>query len=141
MNAPRAHARRGVAPWMWTVIALTIIAYLPAVRAPYAFDDISAIPGNASIRRLTPLSVPLSPPANTAVAGRPLVNVTLALNYRLNEWLGVDQRPYPLGRNKTITFHLVNLTIHCLSSKSNTDTSNNVLVRKIFPVRQFNRNS
>ncbi|MEP6618239.1 MAG: tetratricopeptide repeat protein [bacterium] len=49
-----------------------------------------------------------------AVSGRPVVNVSLALNYALNSALGVDQRPDPLGPNKTIAYHLTNVLIHLL---------------------------
>src|SRR5471030_696737 len=88
---------------IWAIVLLlaTLVAYAPAFDAPYAFDDITSIPTNASIRQLWPLSVPLSPPSNTAVSGRPVVNYSLALNYWLNERLGVDQRPYPDGKYKT----------------------------------------
>jgi tetratricopeptide (TPR) repeat protein len=96
-------------------IVATIVAYLPAMRAPFTFDDIDAIPANQSIRTLSPSDV-LHPPSNTSVAGRPVVNLTLALNYRLNEALSVDQRPLPYGRNKTIGYRAVNLAIHLASA-------------------------
>lgn len=99
----------------WVAIALAcaaLAAYAVALRAPFQFDDIASIPGNATIRSLAPISVPLSPPSNTSVAGRPVVNYSLALNYALNEWLGVDQRPNPEGVNKTLGYHAFNLLIH-----------------------------
>ncbi len=94
-------------------LALTII-YAPALRAPFEFDDIGAIVANSSIRHLWPASSVLSPPVNTSVSGRPVVNVSLAINYALNAWLGVDQRPYPLGAAKTVSYHIVNLLAHFL---------------------------
>lgn len=96
----------------WLVITIALaIAYLPAIRAPYEFDDISSIPGNSTIRTLWPV---LSPPENTSVAGRPVVNYSLAINSALNRWLHVDERPYPDGPNKTIGYHIVNLLVHLL---------------------------
>ena len=97
---------------MIAILAATIIAYLPAIRAPFVLDDVQSIPGNPTIRALWPLSVPFAPPANTTVAGRPVVNLTLALNYRLNEWLGVDQRPESRDSNATVGYHAVNLLAH-----------------------------
>jgi tetratricopeptide (TPR) repeat protein len=98
--------------WWAALVLLTVVAYAPAMRSPFLFDDIASIPANASIRQLWPPAVPLHPPVNTSVSGRPVVNYTLALNYWLNERLGVDQRPYPEGRNKSASFHLVNLVVH-----------------------------
>ena len=54
----------------------------------------------------------LLPPSQTAVAGRPLVNVSLALNYAINDALGVDQRSDPDGPNKTVGYHVLNLLLH-----------------------------
>lgn len=108
--APRAASWTRV--WWAALVVLTAVAYAPAIRSPYLFDDIASIPANESIRQLWPPSVPLHPPVNTSVAGRPVVNYSLAVNYRLNELLGVDQSPYPGGRNKSASFHAVNLLVH-----------------------------
>ncbi len=40
------------------------------------------------------------------------MNYSFALNYALNEQLGVDQRPDPDGPYKTLGFHLTNLALH-----------------------------
>ena len=53
--------------WLALAICVVILAYLPAMRAPFEFDDAASIPGNASIQTLWPPSVPLNPPANTSV--------------------------------------------------------------------------
>ena len=98
--------------WWALLVLATVVAYWPAIRAPYVFDDIASIPANASIRQVWPPSIALSPPVNTTVSGRPVVNYSLALNYWLNETLGVDQSPYPEGANKTLMFHVVNLLLH-----------------------------
>ncbi|MEO7455978.1 MAG: tetratricopeptide repeat protein [Gemmatimonadaceae bacterium] len=93
------------------VLLCTVLAYLPAMRGPFEFDDISSIPGNTSIRSLADA---FSPPPNTSVSGRPVVNLTFALNRAINDVLDVDQRPEPYGPNKTLGFHIVNLALHLL---------------------------
>jgi Flp pilus assembly protein TadD len=95
-----------------TVLAVTVLAYLPAISAPQLFDDQRAIDLNPTITHLLPLSDPLRPPASTSVAGRPVVNVTLAFNYWINGVLGVDQQPGPDAVHKTISYHVVNLLLH-----------------------------
>ena len=60
----------------------TIGAYSNSLRVPAIFDDIPAIVYNRSIRQLWLISVPLSPPTRgEAVTGRPLLNLSFALNY------------------------------------------------------------
>jgi tetratricopeptide (TPR) repeat protein len=89
----------------------TAVAYFPAIRAPFEFDDASAITSNASLRSLSP-TVALRPPQNTSVSGRPVVNFTFAVNAAINRWLHVDERPDPYGPNKTLGYHIVNLLLH-----------------------------
>ena len=104
--------RQSVRTAIALIITATIIAYGPAMRAPFEFDDATSIPGNATIRTLWPPSVPLNPPENTSVAGRPVVNYSLAINAALNRWLGVNESPDPDGPNKTVGLHIVNLLMH-----------------------------
>src|SRR4051812_6666484 len=101
----------------WASVALFValfVAYAPALRAPFEFDDASAIRANTTIRTLWPASIPLHPPANTSVAGRPVVNYSLALNAAANRWLRVDERPDPFGPNKTLGYHIANLLLHAM---------------------------
>lgn len=81
------------------IFVLTVMSYSTAVTSPLLFDDQSSIVSNASIRQLLPLSGPLQPPRDTPVAGRPLVNLTFALNYATD---GLGVRGY----------HVTNLAIH-----------------------------
>jgi len=57
------------------------LAYATSLSNPFLYDDQTAIVKNPQIRTLSPLSVPLTPPRDTPVAGRPLVNLSLAANY------------------------------------------------------------
>ena len=78
-------------------------AYYNSLKVPFLFDDEPAILRNATIRHLWPLSDVLSPPLSGAgVAGRPIANLSLAINYA---WSGWEVRGYHLG----------NLAIHLLA--------------------------
>lgn len=82
------------------VVAL-LAAYANSFRGPFVFDDVEAIVENETIRSLAAPGAVLSPPfaEGQTVGGRPLVNVTLALNYAAG---GLD----PFG------YHVVNLALH-----------------------------
>src|SRR5581483_654279 len=96
------------------VIALAaFVVYAPAFRGPFFFDDVPSIRDNPSIRSLIPISGPLNPPDNTSVSGRPLVNLTLAMNVAVNAWFGIAAPP-STDPNLTTTFHVVNVVLHLL---------------------------
>jgi hypothetical protein len=78
-------------------------AYANSLRAPFVFDDGFAIVRNATIRHLGRIGDVLSPPTGFAVCARPLVNLSLAINYAisgLNPW----------------SYHLLNVVIHALAA-------------------------
>lgn len=79
--------------------------YLNSLETPFVFDDIPSIIENASIRSLWPPSGPLSPPNSFGytVSGRPLLNLTLAINYALS-----GTAPW--------SYHVLNVLVHALSS-------------------------
>ena len=79
------------------------VVYLNSLAAPFIFDDRTAILNNPQIRQLWPLSIPLSPQPDTPVAGRPLVNLTFAINYAIG---GLDASGY----------RLTNIAIHVLAA-------------------------
>jgi len=78
-----------------------LLAYANSFRGPFFFDDLASITENPTIRHLGDLGAVLSPPSAKAigVSGRPLINLSLAVNYALG---GLD----PWG------YHAVNLAIH-----------------------------
>ncbi len=121
----RRHRPRGP-PWgrredsrgpdFWAVLAVFAVlvcavgfVYGGAIHAPFVFDDQSSITQNRSIVRLRPLlgegenPGPLTPEMNQVTSGRPLVNLSYALNYRF-------------GRLDPTGYHIVNLTLHALSA-------------------------
>ncbi len=78
----------------------TLAAYAGSFGGPFVYDDLSSIPDNLTLRHLWPLSGPLSPPhGGFTVDGRPVLNLSFALNYA---WGGAQVRGY----------HAVNLLIH-----------------------------
>lgn len=78
-----------------------LLAYAGSFNGPFLFDDQNSVVTNTTIRTLTPISVPLSPPRETPVAGRPAVNLTFAANYAAG---GLDVTGY----------HAANLAVHLL---------------------------
>ena len=65
------------------------LIYANSLAAPFTFDDEAAIVGNASIRSLGGALTP--PDRGEPVAGRPIVNLSFALNYAAS---GLDPRSY-----------------------------------------------
>ena len=81
------------------LIALAaLVAYHNSLRVPFIFDDRQAVVENPTIRHW---STALFPPGDngSGVRGRPLVNLSLALNYAVG---GLDVRGY----------HALNLLVH-----------------------------
>ncbi len=79
-------------------------AYYNAFSTPFVFDDQFAVVENPTIRHLEKLGDVLRPPPYAAgAAGRPLVNLTLALNYALG---GLQ----PWG------YHALNVALHALTA-------------------------
>jgi Flp pilus assembly protein TadD len=87
----------GVAGSLIAVAALTV--YHNSLQGPFVFDDFRSIVGNASIRALWPPWSVLSPPSMGGVQNRPIVNLSLALNYAVG---GLD----------VVGYHLFNLAVH-----------------------------
>lgn len=79
------------------------VVYLNSLGAPFIFDDQTAILNNTQIRRLWPLSGPLSPQPDTPVAGRPIVSLSFAINYALGDL-------EPTG------YRLTNIAVHVLAA-------------------------
>ncbi|MCX6954290.1 MAG: tetratricopeptide repeat protein [Verrucomicrobia bacterium] len=80
-----------------------VAAYANSLAGLFVFDDPPAIPDNATIRQLWPLGPVLSPPAGAGVGGRPLANLSFALNYAV-------------GGTDVVGYHLGNLVLHALSA-------------------------
>jgi protein O-mannosyl-transferase len=81
----------------------TVAIYWRALSSPFLQDDASSITDNPSLRRLWPVATVLSPPDEAGVGGRPLLNLSYAVNYAAN---GTSVQGY----------HLANIAIHILAS-------------------------
>ncbi len=115
MVPPRPQAKPHSKAGLWALAAVGALAlagavwwlYGPASGYPFVFDDQGTIVDNLSIRRLWPpvgteeAPGPLCAPRTTAVHGRPLVNLSFAVNYALG---GLN----PIGyRHFNMAIHLV----------------------------------
>ncbi len=78
------------------LVAAVAAAYLSSLGGSFLFDDVDSVPANPSIRHLSDAVFPI---AGATVSGRPVLNVSLALNYLAG---GLDPRGY----------HAVNVAIH-----------------------------
>ena len=83
------------------IIALGLWSYSTSFQGAFIGDDAVSIVQNTSIRSLSPITVPLSPPKDTTLAARPIANLTFALNYAFGS-----------GTASTWGYHFVNLIIH-----------------------------
>ena len=91
----------------WLAVSLLIAAifftYWNSWRAPFLFDDTGAVVNNQTIRHLGSLAV-LNPPADgSTTTGRPLVNLSFALNFALS------------GEN-VWSYHVLNTVIHTFAA-------------------------
>jgi tetratricopeptide (TPR) repeat protein len=92
-------ARRTYAACLLLAIA-ALAAYWNSLNVPFLFDDHESIDANPTIKNLGALGEVLNPPkGGSGVTGRPLVNLSLAINYAIG---GTAPRGY----------HVMNLLIH-----------------------------
>lgn len=92
--------------YAWLALALiaaaALVAYHNSFQVPFLLDDDRAIATNASIRHLWPISDVLAPPPFSGTSGRPLLNLTFALNYAL-------------GGDQVLGYHVLNFLLHLLA--------------------------
>ena len=101
LPAQQSFSRR----WIWLgalgLVAAVALAYGNAFKVPFIFDDEGSILSNDSIHSWRTMLFPRGDTGDT-VGGRPLLNVSLALNYAIS------------GTN-VWSYHLVNILIHLVS--------------------------
>ncbi len=78
------------------IVAIAVLAYANTFSVPFVFDDIAAVTQNPSIERF---ATAFSPPDALSVTGRPLANLSVALNYAIS------------GR-EVWSYHALNLALH-----------------------------
>ena len=79
------------------LVAAGVLTFWNSLSAPFVYDDASTVTNNSTIREWRTALSP--PPHDTPVSGRPVVNLSLAVNYAVG---GLDPRGY----------HVVNVAIH-----------------------------
>jgi tetratricopeptide (TPR) repeat protein len=84
------------------IVLAALAAYHNSFAVPFLFDDHPSIEDNLTIRHLWPIWKALSPSPASLVGGRPLVNLSLAVNYA---WGGTGAWGY----------HALNLMVHILA--------------------------
>ncbi len=99
------------------VVSAGAWAMWPGFGGVFVLDDERAIVRNQTIRTLWPLTVPLSPPSESTVAGRPVANLSFALSYAMGagpaQASAGPHRRLPCWRLPTPRpFHAGNLFIH-----------------------------
>jgi hypothetical protein len=87
-------------PWLAACLILVVgaVCYANNLDGEFVFDDVDAIVSNESLRHLNSTAM-LTPPPNTTATGRPLLNVTLAVDYAL-------------GGERVFAYHLTNILFH-----------------------------
>ena len=77
-------------------------SYHNSLRGPFVLDDLASIPENPTIRHLWPIGPVLYSARSATVVGRPILNLSLAVNYAIG---GADVGGY----------HVFNLVVHVLA--------------------------
>lgn len=77
--------------------------YYGALHGEFVFDDVPAVKDNFALEKIGGFWEAAYGPKHSPVSNRPLVTLTLALNYAA-------------GGLNTFGYHLVNLAIHCLNA-------------------------
>jgi tetratricopeptide (TPR) repeat protein len=99
-TAPGADCDQSGIGWALAAVALLVAAaYSQTFAVPFLYDDISSIANNPSIRHL---STAFWPPVDATVTGRPVLNLSFAINYAIS---GTALWGY----------HAANLAIHVLA--------------------------
>ena len=98
--SPGSASRWGVSLAGSVVIVLaTLAVYHNSFSGPFIFDDAASIATNPSIHQFRSA---LMPPPNLGVGGRPIINLSYAVNYAL-------------GEEKVWGYHAFNLLVHALA--------------------------
>jgi tetratricopeptide (TPR) repeat protein len=99
------------------LVAAAAIAYSNTFSVPPHFDDDASIADNPSIRHL---GSAFTPPLDATVGGRPVLNLTLALNYAVS------------GAH-VWSYHALNLAIHMFAGLTLFGTLRRTLARRAAP--------
>jgi hypothetical protein len=86
------------------LVVLVAAVYINSLHGVFIFDDSDSIQDNYTIQSLWPVWRTFMPPNGGAtVAGRPVVNFTLAINWAIS-------------RMDVVSYHVVNVLLHALAA-------------------------
>ncbi len=128
--APDSHGSRAARTWIASgallIAAAGVWAYASSFSGVLVLDDFDSIAGNVTIRSLRPVARVLSPPRDTTVSGRPVANVSFAINYALapagvrEDFETAAPRATPDSAARAARnlwgYHAANLAIHVLAA-------------------------
>ncbi|MFT7487054.1 MAG: hypothetical protein ACI9F9_002913, partial [Candidatus Paceibacteria bacterium] len=93
--------------WRWlgaiVICAAGYAVYRNSLAGPFIFDDIISIVDSPNLRSLSPLTEAMSGPDGSTASGRPLVALSLALNYAY-------------GQLNVFGYHAFNLVTHLVTA-------------------------
>lgn len=95
--------KKSTVPPYLLIVGLIILAYANTFNVPFIFDDRINILDNSTIRSVWPPWSAFYAMPGTGLAGRPVVNFTLALNYAISA-------------EKVWSYHVLNLIIHIMAA-------------------------
>jgi tetratricopeptide (TPR) repeat protein len=96
-------ARWGILVAGGVIVLAALAAYHNSFSGPLIYDDSGSITKNPTIWHLWRVGEVLSPPRDVTVGGRPLLNLSLALNYAISG-------------DAVWSYHVLNLIIHVLAA-------------------------
>src|SRR6185503_1166416 len=108
------------------IVAAGAATYGNSLSGPFIWDDQISVVANRTIQHLWPLSDPLRPPRETPVAGRPIVNLSFAINYAIG---GLSEAGYHVGNIALhiccalLLFGIVRRTLAGLAARSADSTA------------------
>ena len=103
------------------ILAAGVWAYSTSFRGVFVLDDVRAIARNSTIRSLWPLTTALAPPTGSTVAGRPVANLSFAINHALAPAAPAEVPAAGAGSGGAAPldpapYHAGNLFIHLLAA-------------------------
>lgn len=102
------------------IIGVVLAAYHNSFPGAFLLDDVSNVLENRSIRTLSDLGAVLSPPADAGVGGRPVPNLTFAVNYAV-------------GRLDAWSYHATNVAIHLAATLTLFGVVRRTMMRAVLP--------
>lgn len=98
-----AALRRQHLGWCFLITIVVTLVYWNSLGVPFLFDDADAVSRNPTIRQLASLDVLTPPTDGSTTTGRPIVNLSYALNFAI-------------GGEHAWGYHVLNVAIHVFAA-------------------------